>query len=492
MLRFSDHFELGKSQAELDFVDIPLKTDLPLYVDPFALGLEHDPWFISCNDLVVGFFELVVTSIKEGNAQQARRLLAHLREPNDTHLGLSSGRPSGRGIGEDQAGQIYDRLAASRAVRTGKLRDLADAELVIPGIGSDKISDITTNIIKEPLIAYTQAQCSLHDVTMRQLGSGMYWDQAHQIWTNRYVELPVFAGGRIILVPKAAVRYRLSIDHQEYYRHFVLEFLMADHMNAGSSLVTTLKNGKRRVFVKDIEKEYPLRKEFLFDFSEEHPEVLEKYKNSLPKKTVPLDNESIELKQPEPRPLEIREQIEELRSIYPGNADASKYHNFILGALETIFYPSLVNPRKEREIDQGRKRIDICFTNRSQEGFFFWLNLYQHVAYQFVFFECKNYSSDLENPEFDQLTGRFGDVRGQFGILVCRSIQDKELIIRRCRDVVFARRGYVLVLDDDDIINLLTLRAKHAEEENSPQLKAKRAEDEIYKYMEDRFMEIVM
>jgi hypothetical protein len=479
MIRFYDYFELGKTQAELDFVDIPLETDLALYVDPYALSLEHDPWFATCNDLVVGFFDLVVNSIKEGDTERARRLLRHLQEPNDTHLGLSSGRPRGRGVGTDQAGQIYDRLAASKAVRTGKLHDLADAELVIPGIGSDKISDITTNIIREPLIAYTQEQCRLLGVPMRQVGSGMYWDRTRQFWANRHVDLPVYNDRRIILVPKAAVRFSMTIDHQQYYRHFVLEYLMAEHMDAGSSLVTTLKNGRKKIHIKDISEAYPINKNFLFEFSEQHPEVLEQYKESLPPNARPLDNESIEEKQPDPRQLEIENQIEELKSIRSGNAEASKYHRCILGALTTIFYPSLISPKKEQEINQGRKRIDIVFTNRAKEGFFWWLNEYQHVQCQFVYFECKNYSADLENPEFDQLIGRFSDINGKFGFIVCRSNDDKRLIIDRCRDVVHKRREYILVLDDEDVIALLTLSI---------------AKDEvgISDFLTNRFAQIVM
>jgi hypothetical protein len=37
--RFSEHFALGRSQPELDFVDIDLTADLSVYVDPFAISL---------------------------------------------------------------------------------------------------------------------------------------------------------------------------------------------------------------------------------------------------------------------------------------------------------------------------------------------------------------------------------------------------------------------------------------------------------------------
>ena len=79
-----------------------------------------------------------------------------LREPNQTRFGLSRGdRPHGRGVGADQALELYDALSQSAAVQTGLLKDLEDCELLIPGISSDKISDITTNIIRPNLIEYT-------------------------------------------------------------------------------------------------------------------------------------------------------------------------------------------------------------------------------------------------------------------------------------------------------------------------------------------------
>ncbi|MDO8585460.1 MAG: sulfatase-like hydrolase/transferase [Armatimonadota bacterium] len=98
-MRFSDQFELGKGQSELDFVDIPLDTDIPLFVDPYALSVETDPWFVECSNLVVDFFQTVIDKIRADDSASARGLLARLHEPNETHLGLSRGRPSGRGVG---------------------------------------------------------------------------------------------------------------------------------------------------------------------------------------------------------------------------------------------------------------------------------------------------------------------------------------------------------------------------------------------------------
>lgn len=70
--------------------------------------------------------------------------------------------------------------------------------------------------------------------------------------------------------------------------------------------------------------------------------------------------------------------------------------------------------------------------------------------------ECKNYSKDVNNQEFDQLTGRFGHQRGFFGIMLCRSIDDRPRIVAGCRDAANDGRGYMLVFEDRDLLTMLT------------------------------------
>jgi hypothetical protein len=53
----------------------------------------------------------------------------------------------------DAAGMIHYFWSA--------IRDLNDALMFVPGIGPDKVSDITTNIVRRHLIEYTQNQFTL-------------------------------------------------------------------------------------------------------------------------------------------------------------------------------------------------------------------------------------------------------------------------------------------------------------------------------------------
>ncbi len=121
--RFSDHFGIKKAQSQLDFVDIPLDTDIELYVDPYALHVSPVDWLRTCGDLVANYFELLIQTLRDQNQAKAMGLLSNLREPNETRLGQSKGSPSGRGWGRVQAKQLYDRLSRSKAVASGRLKD---------------------------------------------------------------------------------------------------------------------------------------------------------------------------------------------------------------------------------------------------------------------------------------------------------------------------------------------------------------------------------
>jgi hypothetical protein len=113
-------------------------------------------WLRECGNIVVNYFDSLLHSVRRGNELRALRLLSNLHEPNDVHLGLSRGRPRGRGWGAVQARLLYSTLKDSKAVASGLLKDLSDIELLMPGISSDKISDLAVNVIRGELVSYTE------------------------------------------------------------------------------------------------------------------------------------------------------------------------------------------------------------------------------------------------------------------------------------------------------------------------------------------------
>ncbi len=477
MYRFSDHFKINKKQSQLDFVDIPLDTDIRLYVDPYALHISPVDWVRTAGDLVVTYFDLLLQALKKGDKSKAMMMLSHLHEPNETRLGQSKGLPNGKGWSDGQARQLYDALARSKAIKSGLLKDIGDLELFLPGIAEDKISDLAINVIRSELVAYTQEQCELHDVPTEEVPAKAFWNPDEERWEATYAQLPVYKDEGVVLVPKVAVRQRLIPDGIEYYTHYILPFLQAEHVSAKSALVTLLRNGERKVYKKDLkaQSKYGYSKEFLLEFSEKHPRVFKSYKDILPKKVAkPETDFVIESRQREPRQVVSTDLVRDLEQIPPGRKHAGQYHDFIKGVLTEVFAPSLTRPKKEQDIDEGRKRIDISFHNSATHGFFSKLvNQHKYVV-PYVPIECKNYTDDVANPEFDQMLGRLNRRRGMFGIIVCRTIVDKDAVLKRCQDVVTNdSEKAIIVLDDVDIKKLLDLAANGKTKEISEHLEDK-------------------
>src|SRR5438270_6368661 len=123
-MRVSEVFSLGKSQSELDFVDVEVGRDNFLFVDPFAISQRPDPWSQDAHQIIFDFFQRVVNLLRSNDRAAALEAMSYLREPNETRLGLSRGRPQGAGIGNMQAEDLIASLARSSAVRTGSLNSL--------------------------------------------------------------------------------------------------------------------------------------------------------------------------------------------------------------------------------------------------------------------------------------------------------------------------------------------------------------------------------
>jgi len=282
MPKFSTAFGIRKTQAELDFVDVSLRTDNLLFVDPFALSQRRDRWSQEAHRTVVTFFQHLVDEIRAGHDVRARQLLGNLREPNETRLGYSARRPQGAGIGDMQADELFRALNESAAVREGFITSLEETELMIDGISYDKISDLTTNIIRSHLADYTAEQCNLHAVNVHQVGMPPCFNTDVMEWEARYLNLPLYRNSPVLLVPKSIVRGNPAYQQQRYYQHFVLNFLQREELsNPGSRLVRTLKDQRRVVYKKDLGTRYPRTKGFLYDFSREHPEVLHGFREWL-------------------------------------------------------------------------------------------------------------------------------------------------------------------------------------------------------------------
>lgn len=454
-MRVSEAFGLGRTQAALDFVDVDTSGDVAVFVDPRALLLFNTEWGQGCVNLVQEFFSEVLRLI--GEDRDPRRLLGELHEPNETRLGLSRGRAQGRAIGEDLALQLGQALQRSQAVATGLLQDLEDTVLLIPGIGPDMISDITTNLIRGPLLEYTQEVAEEYGMALERAYPGPVWSPATRRWTAEYADVLRADGRPLILVPKAIVRRRLNYDADEYYEHYILPQLQSEEIEAATELVELLRNGRRRVTKRAVREKYGQGKSVSEQVTLRVPRLLEDYRRNKADVSGPMSHDALadveEVANPNWDDL-----LAAVTAIPAGTDDADRYHSAVKDLTTALFYPALTKPVKEQPIHDGRKRIDISFANVAKSGFFYWLALHHPAGH--VFIECKNYTGDPGNPELDQLAGRFSPSRGQVGLLICRTLDQKERFIQRCRDTATDRRGFIIALDDSDLEVLVEARKR--------------------------------
>jgi len=456
-MRISQHYQLGRSQPTLDFVDVDAVGDVRVFISPRALRLLRSRWADECVSLLHDFFSTVLELIRTGDGRRAEQLLGMLREPNETHLGLSKGKARGRALGTESTHDVWQALRDSEAVRSGLLEDLEDTILMIEGISTDIISDITTNVIRGPLIEYTQNMCELHGIPTEEVDSGPLWDPGEKAWHSMYVRLPTIEGRRLMLVPKGIVRKRMDYDPDEYFRHYILEALRAEELNANSGLVQLLKKGGRRVTKKSLIEKYGKGKAAIVRETLRRPDVLEQYRRSKRGISNPLTHEDFAEVEGTGEP-NWQALLAAVCDLPTGRDDAADYEKRVEALLSALFYPFLSLWKVQHQIHQGRKRIDITYANMSQAGFFGWLA--SHYPSAHIFVECKNYGGEVGNPELDQLSGRFSPSRGKAGLLVCRNFDDKDRFILRCRDTALDDRGFVIPIDDDDLAELVRSRVE--------------------------------
>jgi hypothetical protein len=368
---------------------------------------------------------------------------------------------------------VWRALTQSGAAQSGLLTDLEETTLLIKGIGVDLVSDITTNIIRAPLIEYTQDMSLQYGIPLKEgVPSGPLWDGNSKTWRNEFTRLPMTREGKLILVPKVIVRRYPFYDLNRYFRGYLLEDLQTRHINANTSLVHILQDGTPKVYKNAIIEDIGgSDKETIVCETIKSPSSFERYKAEREKEPFdPLSHDEIadvkNVNHPNWDKL-----LSNVIDLPKGNASASVYEVSVEALLNALFYPDLVYPIAQHKIHDGRQRVDITYNNDAHKGFWRWVAT-NYTAPQ-IFVECKNYSSDIANNELGQILMRFSPSRGQVGIILSRAFKNKALFEQRCKDTVHDHRGYVLALDDADLSRLVSERKGQIDFQEWPFLRSK-------------------
>lgn len=151
--------------------------------------------------------------------------------------------------------------------------------------------------------------------------------------------------------------------------------------------------------------------------------------------------------------------LRELKHIPTGREHAHQYHLIASRIFYEIFRNQLKEPIIEREINEGRGRIDIVHGNKNKEGVFKNAKEMRDIPCPHIIVECKNHANDLTNTEYSQLNDRLTPHRGMLGFLLCRDKKDEKKVLAHCRDRYgHGNNKYIIVLDDKDLIKLGELK----------------------------------
>lgn len=210
-MRFTEQHEIERPE-DADWFDLNVEMDSPIYVDPFLIFEDADPFWSAGHDEIIDFFDavLVLLTKADGNREsmhwkKAERFL-QFPEPKEFALGLAMGHPEGAGIGTELARIMCEELEFFRQRGRGSDdRLLAMMAVIVPGLGVDRISDMVCNVLKARFIGYTQEVCRPLDVTMQPVSvQNASWTAQGYRWRSERVNLPespVFPGGTL-LVPQ--------------------------------------------------------------------------------------------------------------------------------------------------------------------------------------------------------------------------------------------------------------------------------------------------
>lgn len=265
-MRFNDEFGITE---QYDYFDPVLVADTELFVDPFATFNQTDTFFAGSFDRIIKFFneafKLAAKSDRNINSISYKKLQDMLVFPEINEIGLGySSSNSGAGASKHFRDQMISAIYYSIERGLKEYRHFEEIGIFEEGIGCDRISDITCNILKTNIIKYTQNICKELNVPMFPIRmKHIDFDFEQLRWINGTVDLPYnkYKNRGILLVPKRFVNELPTINADDFKDY------IWDIKNE------TLRNDLNYAIKKDIDKKEIIK------IARQNPDWVAEYEN---------------------------------------------------------------------------------------------------------------------------------------------------------------------------------------------------------------------
>lgn len=236
---FSEYFNI-KCLGDEDWFNPILTQDTLLFIDPFAVFKSKDELFKDTYSEMMYFFQQVFELIahaggnKNNLSYKKAESMLLFPEENAFCLGYSKTR-RGSGTGPLWAKTLASNINSIIARGVTHISHFEELGIFCTGVGPDRLSDMTTNLLKNRFITYTQRICNLHEVPMKKVRvQNAYFDYEFKRWCDSECLLPVnpYKGNSpVILVPKDFLNMLPEINSYDFINTIDLAERMRNDFN---------------------------------------------------------------------------------------------------------------------------------------------------------------------------------------------------------------------------------------------------------------------
>jgi len=262
-----------KGHKNFDFVDVSLKSDTRLFIDPCLIECAKDTWSLKATNVMSTFFECLFQAFQADDPRAVHILLAHAGEQNATRLGFGNGENGKGKTAEGLFESLRELSRLSREIPTiGKVQDIP---VLVKGVAEDCMSDLLTNILYEQLNAFTAQQMAKWKYSAQ--GEKMFWtfDANNREWIQVVRPTWFLNGKEILLVPKWIVRKNFLFKAHQYLNVVIIERIRDDNGWQDLKKIDVWNNFPRTGKHWEYEK--------VIEYTKEHPDALLEYHRRIQK-----------------------------------------------------------------------------------------------------------------------------------------------------------------------------------------------------------------
>ncbi len=425
--RLTDYHGILLPQSEADFAIPFLDEDIPLYLDPFLLWRSPSQQDNALHTALINSFNHLGYLEKQGQHNQAVEILTALSECDEVGFGHSHIR-EGRRIGPATASEILEIFRSVPDYEKRGFIHFEEIQFFVDHISKDRISDIACNLLKSFLIDYTIQQCQTYRIPTNKVSAPVYSYRENKLVIEGDLALPANPETQkpIILVPRRWLRFKPWLDFHEY----IADYFPKEQVSGSTD--------QQRVAVLTFNRQnYGVVRDY----------IAAKERTAADCKNDPLFSQI---------PVASAKKSLEIIKVLPTGAKQENdqiYERELSRLLASAFYPQLDFAKSHSRTESGVLIRDLVFyNNRSHE---FLAELFEKYDCRQIVMEMKNVP-ELSGSHINQLNRYMTDQFGRFGVILTRR-QPLPKVLRNTVDLWAGQRRCILVLDDYDIEQIVTL-----------------------------------